>query len=563
MKVWLYKARDVATAGEPRPDAEMTRAFAINDGVLCRSAYTRGDEHSAWIANVQYVEAGDILLLFFRQVTSQPAILFLGSFRVRDPGDARLNEECDLAIVKDEDLRARLQKAYGIPEGERVTGWLLEPATDVIAPGESDPEIAEFLSRRSSLVEYRRRLSFAAASSPEPIGNLGIRRIEVRGFRSLRHVSWEPGRLNVVIGPNGSGKSNLLRAFSLLQTSAHGDLGEAILGMGGIAPLLWDGQASEISWTVDTAPPGDNPTHGFAYDLRLKQLGSSSSFRVDREMLSRRSLGQEGQQPDLLLDRERAGSATHDSRSRRLLAQEGLVPEDGTLLSSVVAPFGDPMALRFQEALRGWSIYHDIRVDPLAPLRQAAVARVERRVSPDGQNLIPVLHTLYMGDLEFRRTADAAMSAAFGDDYVELVFPPAEDQRVQLRVRWRSLKTEQSAAALSDGTLRFLLLIAILATPAPGALIAIDEPEAGLHPGMFPIVADLALGASDRTQIVFTTHSPQLLDAFRQEPPTTTVARSVDGETQLAIIDGEELRKWLEEYSLGALFRSGELEGMV
>jgi predicted ATPase len=87
------------------------------------------------------------------------------------------------------------------------------------------------------------------------------------------------------------------------------------------------------------------------------------------------------------------------------------------------------------------------------------------------------------------------MRAAFSDDYEELVFPPAADQRVQMRVRWRSLKTEQSAADLSDGTIRFLMLLAILANPSPGELIAIDEPEAGLHPSMLPIIAEHAAAA--------------------------------------------------------------------
>jgi predicted ATPase len=83
------------------------------------------------------------------------------------------------------------------------------------------------------------------------------------------------------------------------------------------------------------------------------------------------------------------------------------------------------------------------------------------------------------------------MAAAFGDEFEELVFPPAADQRVQMRIRWKSLKREQSAADISDGTLRFLLLLTILASPEAAPLIAIDEPETGLHPSMLPIIASM------------------------------------------------------------------------
>jgi len=233
-------------------------------------------------------------------------------------------------------------------------------------------------------------------------------------------------------------------------------------------------------------------------------------------------------------------------------------------LTTLLSPFDNLMVVAFREGLLGWSIYHDLRVDHQAPLRQAAVARVEERIAPDGQNLIPVLHTLYTGNREFKRSLDAAMRAAFGSDYEELVFPPAADQRVQLRLRWRSLKTEQSAANLSDGTLRFLLLIAIFANPHPGDLIALDEPETGLHPSMLPIVAELATEAAQRTQVILSTHSADLLDAFSEVAlPTTTVANITEGETHLSVLDGEELRRWVEQYRLGALMRSGELEGLA
>lgn len=155
------------------------------------------------------------------------------------------------------------------------------------------------------------------------------------------------------------------------------------------------------------------------------------------------------------------------------------------------------------------------------------------------------------------------MRAAFGADFEELVFPPAADQQIQLRLRWRPLRREQSALDLSDGTIRFLLLFAILASPNMGDLVAIDEPEVGLHPAMFPIIAELAADASRKAQIILTTHSPEFLDAFGQEPPTTTVSQWTAGETQLSIIDREELRRWLSKYRLGEMLRSGELEALA
>lgn len=94
-------------------------------------------------------------------------------------------------------------------------------------------------------------------------------------------------------------------------------------------------------------------------------------------------------------------------------------------------------------------------------------------------------------------------------------------------------------------------------------MIAIDEPETGLHPSMLPIIAEYAIEAAMRSQVILTTHSDALLDAFTEAGPQTTVAKWVDGQTVLKTVEGDELRRWLEEYSLGKLFKSGELEAMV
>jgi len=382
-----------------------------------------------------------------------------------------------------------------------------------------------------------------------------IQTLHVQGYRSLKDVTWTPGKLNVVIGPNGSGKSNLLRALALLQRSALGELPKDIVKQGGIAPLLWDGQVQELGWSVKTEPIGqnrDSVKDALTYELRLRQLGGSSAYRIEHELLGNFYLKDLGQKTDPMkyLERQPGRAVTFDLHEKQLLAHEGSVPDNQTLLSFMAGPFSNPIVSAFRETLTSWSIFHDLHVDQEAELRKPAVSRIEKRVASNGQNLIPVLHTLYTTERDFKRNVDMAMRAAFGDDFEELSFPPAADQRVQLRLRWRSLKNDQSASDLSDGTMRFLLLLAILGNPEPNTLIAIDEPEIGLHPSMLPVVGELARQASERSQVILTTHSPQLLDAFGSEPPTTTVARWENGETKLSVIEGAEMSRWGEVSTL-------------
>jgi predicted ATPase len=395
-----------------------------------------------------------------------------------------------------------------------------------------------------------------------------IKQLYIEGFRSLKNVVWEPGDLNVLIGPNGSGKSNLLRALEMISVSARGGLGKHVQEAGGMQSLVWDGEANEIAIKIETTPPEPErgeETDSLTYDFHLSRIGQTSAYRIERELLGnfyRVKLGDKTD-PFKFLERKGQRGMVFSETQRRLDAAPELMAEDETLLSLISGPFFENRVIAlFQKELAGWSVYHDLRVDNLAPVRQPAVTRPERRVSPDGQNLISVMHTLYTSDRKFKKDINAAMKAAFGSDFEELAFTPAADQKIQLQVAWKSLKRPQSAADLSDGTLRFLFLLTVLASPTPAPIIAIDEPEIGLHPGMLPIVAEHAVDASLRSQVIFTTHSPQFLDAFRDTLPTTTVTKWEKGETELKTIDGKQLEYWLKEYTLGSLFKSGELEAM-
>jgi len=394
---------------------------------------------------------------------------------------------------------------------------------------------------------------------------MNISKLRIEGFRSLKNLVWHPTTLNIIIGPNGTGKSNLLRCLELISIAGQGKLGRHIQSLGGMEPIVWDGQAKSIKFVLKTKPT-NSATDPDSYELELLRLGSGSSYKIETERLT--NFHKQGQGTELnpfrFLERSNNKGVIFNEKDQAFVTPANDVSEEESLLSIAAGPFGINHAVQvFQRELASFAIYRDLDTRPEATIRQSTIARFEKRVDPDGQNLVSVLHTLYTGDRDFKNDINAAMQAAFGDDFEELIFPPAADQRIQLRIRWKSLKREQSAAELSDGTLRFLFLLTVLASPSLAPVIAIDEPETGLHPAMLPLIAEFAVEASKRAQIIFTTHSPQFLDAFTEVKPRTTVARWANGETTLHTLDADQLEYWLKEYSLGSLFKSGELEQMA
>jgi len=119
-----------------------------------------------------------------------------------------------------------------------------------------------------------------------------------------------------------------------------------------------------------------------------------------------------------------------------------------------------------------------------------------------------------------------------------------------------------SAIRMSDGTLKFLSLLAALFNPNPPPLICIEEPDLGLHPDALQLVAEALVEASESTQLVVTTHSEALVDALTDRPESVLVCeRDFDNGTQMNRLSKADLKEWLDRYSLGQLWRKGEIGG--
>jgi predicted ATPase len=391
-----------------------------------------------------------------------------------------------------------------------------------------------------------------------------ITELGIKGYRTLKDVRWQPGALNVIIGPNASGKSNMLKFLRLVKASVWADLNNQVLREGGMGAILWDGRGEDISFDLVVDEPEMSPSSEFVYAASLRRLGLSASFIVDEEILSGFYRQEDKVEPGpYYLLRTQAQTFYLPSLEPFYLDPQQLNTSE-TLLGQIGDLTLQALEIKiFRQFLSGWSIYDDLHTESGTAIRQAVTARHDERLDADGQNLASVLHTHYTNDVDFKDRVDEAMRAAFGEDYRGLAFPPAADQQIQLAVQWNTPKRPQSAASLSDGTLRFLCLLAVLAQPNPPGLIAWDEPETGLHPRMMRIVAELAEDAALRTQLIFTTHSAAFLDGFSKDtPPTTTVMGLEDGQTELKTVRPDELADWLQDYSLGSLYQSRTLDNL-
>ena len=389
--------------------------------------------------------------------------------------------------------------------------------------------------------------------------------LTVTGFRSFKQISWSPTNLNLIIGPNGSGKSNLLKFFDLLRQSADGDLEDHILREGGFERLLWDGQVDAIDTSLRFSPAEEERDvfpEDMAYHLLLKKTGFAGDYQIGMETLTSSEISPGDTEQFQYLLRTLSKAIIQNKNKDEIPYFEDFNPTE-TLLSQTGTPFTKKhVSSRLQQVISSWRIFQSLDTTPGSIIRRPVVARNDTLLAGDGHNLISVLHTLYTTDRKFEQAITLAMIAAFGEDFDKLVFPPAADNQVQLRIRWKTLRQEQSASEISDGTLRYLFLLTILAHPNPGSLIAIDEPEIGLHPAMMRIIAEYAEQTSKKTQIIITTHSAEFLTACSDYAPSTSVIQWNEGASTIHQISEENLTFWLQDYTLGSLFVTGELEGM-
>jgi predicted ATPase len=350
----------------------------------------------------------------------------------------------------------------------------------------------------------------------------------VEGYRSIRRA-WLPlGRVNVVLGPNGSGKTNLYRSLGLLVEAAQGRLAKSVAREGGMPSLLWAGGFRK------------HERHGIVVEVRFDAFayrievglptGIQTIFKLDPEVKEESvTFSEKRSKPVKLMERAGPTAWMRDDDGKRVTYPRELSSSE-SVLSQLRDRHRYPEIAAIAERVQGWRLYHHFRTDAESPLRQPQVGVSTPVLSSSGEDLAAALQTIReIGD---GPALDAAVADAFPGGSV--LVHADEMLRVTVRMRMPGIQRPLEASELSDGTLRYLALVAALLTPRPPELLALNEPETSLHPQLLGPLGRLIGRASRDSQLFVTTHSRELAEHIAGSTEARTVELSLEeGETRV------------------------------
>ena len=433
-----------------------------------------------------------------------------------------------------------------------------------------------------------------------------IKSIEIEGYRILDGFRADLGELTVVIGANATGKSTLMDCLQFISRCVQFPLNDAMKWEGGLGSVLNASKKTEkLSWKLTFRKPTQHLFWNilplkedlyYVYEVVIEKDQYQQAFPVYEVLRTEKPYGGH-EEPLKLLEATRYKSHIFDSSLHKLVPFDEAVGEDSQGLlkgfdeeTSAENNLKAPKEVSEQERLLrlaqmrffneypipSWTrfllskyfFYPGFEVGRSSKLRtQPSEIQPQTILASNGENLGTVLHEVLTRS-DYRSVADNLREflrvayPSFDDYFAESTYgtPP----KVLVSIREKGMMRNMQLWDLSDGMLRFLCLGTALLNPIPPALIAIDEPEVGLHPRLLPIVADMIKTASEKTQVLVTTHSPDLLNCFDIDN-IAVMARDENKITWQRPGSRESLKimlKNVEGDSLGDLHRSGELEAL-
>ncbi|MBT9490361.1 MAG: AAA family ATPase [Rubrivivax sp.] len=373
-----------------------------------------------------------------------------------------------------------------------------------------------------------------------------IRRVQLRNFKSIAACNVELGALTYLVGPNGAGKSNFLEALHLVTDALSGSLDHALSVRGGLAEVR--------------RKSGGHPTHfGIRLDFNLRD-GVPGWYAFKVGALPNRSY--EVQEEQCVLAGVGKGPHFHLKSGELLASSEPTFPAVTPDRLALVAASGLPAFRPVFDALTAMGLYN---LNPRL-IREPQKPQDGRLLKPAAENLVSVI-----GHLERHRPE--VMQRI--EQYLQTVVPSVQGIRRVPVGPFETLEFRRDVAGakhpwrfqamnMSDGTLRALGVLVALFQGNPDhepSLVGIEEPETALHPAAAGALREALLAASERTQVIVTSHSPELLDARDIDADQLRAVAEREGETVIGPVD-QASRSVLRDglFSAGELLRLGQME---
>lgn len=405
-----------------------------------------------------------------------------------------------------------------------------------------------------------------------------IRKITLENFFSFGEpttIDLNPD-INIMVGINGSGKSNFIRAIKLLYEGVTGE------GFEKVFLRDWSGfnavgnfnktQKDYIRLTFEFDKKAIGRSVGYkGYDFSKNPIYEITIFRVGgtayylREKLFTESI-HKNKQPFIFMEMENSEGVI----SAREEGSVGLqrYPQEKRQITFkstelVLRQVSDPdrfyPLFTLKRALEKAAVYEYFDTTLKSKIRQPASYDTEERLWFDGHNLMSILQRI-KNHHSLQYEAIEQFIKRINPSFKDISFD-FQGSKLFLVLREKHLTKSVTIEHVSDGTLRYLILLAILLNPNRGNLICIDEPEIGLHPDMINSIAEAIKKASkDNSQMIIATHSPLLLNAFELDE-ILVFEKDEQNQTQVFYPSEEDLEGWNENSLVGQFWLQGLIGG--
>lgn len=356
-----------------------------------------------------------------------------------------------------------------------------------------------------------------------------LNKIKIKGYKSIKSLDLDLKPLNILIGSNGAGKSNFIHFFKFIKKILDKDLPIYTAEQGGANKLLHFGKKTtqSIDFSLLFYPN--------VYQVSLiADINDKLIFAEEYVLFS-----------DEIEKATKHKSLNIGGNNSNLPNKDSSQSIEGYIVACI----------------QDWKVYHFHDTSSTAKVKQTANIHDNSVLESDGANLASFLRAIREYNEKSYQEIIKTINRV-SPFFQDFILEPERHNQNTIKLKWKHKGTDEyfDASDLSDGTLRFMCLTALLLQPHLPSLILLDEPELGLHPFALNILAAMFRKVSLKTQIICSTQSVTLTDNFDVED--IIVVDRINNQSEFKRLDKDEYKEWLEEYSLGEIWQKNIIGGV-